>query len=146
MAPVGRSIGAPSDLAVAVATAAVGVSVPVLLRLDLARLERLLRLRRARPAPPPERIEHLVRLIDGTRSRARPMLRPGCLTRGLTRWAVLGWAGVPVDLVFGFGRPGTGPAAGHCWLERDGQPFLEPTDPRPVFTETFRMCTPGQTP
>jgi hypothetical protein len=28
-----------------------------------------------------------------------------------------------------------GEYVGHCWLVKDGEPFLERTDPRPVFAE-----------
>lgn len=47
-------------------------------------------------------------------------------------------AGLPVELVFGLGMP-NGPYEGHCWLELDGLPYLEATDPRGVFPEVFRV-------
>jgi hypothetical protein len=28
---------------------------------------------------------------------------------------------------------------GHCWLVKDGEPFLEVQDPRPLFTEMHRF-------
>jgi hypothetical protein len=32
--------------------------------------------------------------------------------------------------------------AGHCWLVKDGEPFLESQDPRPVFAELCRFPGP----
>jgi hypothetical protein len=40
------------------------------------------------------------------------------------------------------GRPVDG-FEGHCWLDLDGEPFLEATDPRPVFAEVFRIAHRG---
>ena len=71
----------------------------------------------------------------GVAAKVRPQT---CLTRGISRYVVLRRAGLPVELVFGLGTPG-GPHEGHCWLELDGAPYLEATDPRSVFPETFRV-------
>ena len=51
--------------------------------------------------------------------------------------------GAPVELVFGMGKPVDG-FEGHCWLALDGEPWLETTDPRPVFAEVFRVGGDGR--
>jgi hypothetical protein len=72
-----------------------------------------------------------------------PAVRPGCLTRGVTLYVFLRRAGMDVALSFGMGKPGK-EFAGHCWLVMDGEPILERRDPRPVFTEMYRIprCPP----
>jgi hypothetical protein len=44
--------------------------------------------------------------------------------------------GVDVRLVFGAGEA-DGAVEAHCWLERDGEPFLEDPDPRPIFRQVY---------
>ena len=77
--------------------------------------------------------------------RGRPVVRPGCLTRGVTLYYGLRREGLDVALCFGVGSP-EGEMAGHCWLEMDGLPLLEGTDPRIVFTEVVRVSGSGVTP
>ena len=73
----------------------------------------------------------------------RPLVRPGCLTRGITGYYILRRAGLDVALCFGVGLvPGT-EVAGHCWLVLDGEPVLETAEPRPVFTELVRLSSAG---
>ncbi len=75
----------------------------------------------------------------------RPLVRPGCLTRGITGYYILRRAGLDVALCFGVGLvPGT-EVAGHCWLVLDGEPVLETADPRSVFTELVRLSSRGLT-
>lgn len=116
---------------------AVAALVPLIVRLPLPRQERLLEPRRARPADP-ERAAWLAGNIDGLIARGRPVVRPGCLTRGLTHYYFLRRAGVDVRLAYGIGEV-DGRTEGHCWLERDGEPWLESTDPRPHFTRTYAI-------
>ena len=68
----------------------------------------------------------------------RPLVPTGCMTRGLTLYHFLTAAGVDLRLRFGLGVVG-GSYEGHCWIERDGAPMLEVTDPRPVFRVTFSI-------
>lgn len=115
-------------------------SVPLLLRLSLPRLQGLLGpVRTGRNADEgyPGRVrECLERLFDV----AHPFVRRGCLCRGLTLYYFLRRSGVDVHLCFGMGLPGGElDGQGHCWLERDGQPYLEKVDPEPLFVRTFRM-------
>jgi hypothetical protein len=92
---------------------------------------------RRHPAPPGE-AERLAGLALAVLRWGRPLVRPGCLTRGLTLFVCLRRAGVPVTLSFGAGTI-DGTFAGHCWLTVDGQPYLEATDPLTAFAETYRI-------
>jgi hypothetical protein len=47
-----------------------------------------------------------------------------------------------VALCFGMGRLDK-EFIGHCWLVRDGEPFLEAEDPRPRYTEMYRVSREG---
>jgi hypothetical protein len=77
-------------------------------------------------------------VVDRVLQIGRPWLQPGCLVRGLTRYYFLRRAGTPVSLCFGI-RMHASQTLGHCWLELAGEPFLEVSDPRPVFTEMYRF-------
>ena len=76
--------------------------------------------------------------MDRLLSAGRPVVRPGCLTRGLTHYYFLRRAGVDVQLRYGLGQP-IGEGDGHCWLVRDGEPFLERVDPRERYVETYSI-------
>jgi hypothetical protein len=125
--------------------AAVAVVAPLLARLDLQRLQRCLEpaARSSRPpvADPGRVIEVVGRRIDRLIRRGKPLVRPGCLTRGITGYYSLRRAGLDVALCFGIG-PG---AAAHCWLVLDGEPVLEAADPRLAFTEMVRLSSGGLT-
>jgi hypothetical protein len=70
----------------------------------------------------------------------RPLVGSGCLTRGLTLYWFLRRAGLDVELRFGLDPAHDGDLTdGHCWLTLDGAPYLEPRDPRPRFTELYRL-------
>lgn len=94
------------------------------------------------PAPGRAALEALARRVDRLLRRGRPLVRSGCLTRGLTLYRFLRLAGADVSLRFGMGRVGDG-FSGHCWVVLDGEPFAEPRDPRLTFTETWRIEPPG---
>jgi hypothetical protein len=68
----------------------------------------------------------------------RPLVRPGCLTRGVTRYYFFRRDGMDVSLCFGMGQV-EGQFVGHCWLVKDGVPFMEPRDPRPLYAEMYRI-------
>jgi hypothetical protein len=130
-------------------TVAVAVAAPLLARLDLPRLQRCLepapRSSRFPAADPGQVVEVIGRRVNRVIRWGRPLVRPGCLTRGITGYYVLRRAGLDVALCFGIG-PVRGPcAAGHCWLVLDGQPVLEAADPRPAFTELVRLSSRGLT-
>jgi len=86
--------------------------------------------------------EQYGRWVNGVIRRGKPVVRPGCLTRGVTLYYGLRREGLDVALCFGVGSP-DGQMAGHCWLEMDGLPLLEGTDPRIVFTEVVRVSGSG---
>jgi hypothetical protein len=111
--------------------------VPVLLRLKIWRLQALLEPRAARPADR-DRIEQITEYVEKAIREGRPFVRPGCLTRGVTRYYFFRRDGVDVSLCFGMGEI-DGEFAGHCWLVKDGVPFLETRDPRPLYSEMYRL-------
>jgi hypothetical protein len=110
-------------------------SVPVLLRLPLPKLAALVSREPARADPSTQEVERLEQLVALGPRVAHPLVRTGCLTRGLTLFRFLRAAGLNVELRFGI-DPSTD---GHCWLTLDGEPFLEKRDPRPHYTETWRL-------
>ena len=75
---------------------------------------------------------------------ARPLVRAGCLTRGVTGYYGLRRAGLDISLCFGVGVVG-GSMEGHCWLELADRAVLEPDDPRTVFAEVARVSRAGVT-
>src|SRR4051794_41379165 len=89
------------ELLLALRIAAIAVSVPALLRLRLEWLERVLEPRRRRPDA--RRAAWLAQRIDGVLAAGHPLVRPGCLTRGVTHYWFLRRAGMDVRLQFGVG-------------------------------------------
>ena len=71
------------------------------------------------------------KVVDALRRRPTT-----CLYRSLAGFASLRAAGEPVRLVVGV-RVERGEVVAHAWLEKDGEPVGEPTDPRPRFAEAF---------
>lgn len=127
----------PSTLRVLLFAAAV----PFLLRLlKLAELRFWLEPRRGPFLPPStaEEVAAMVRRIDRLLASGRPLVRSGCLTRGVTLYYFLRRAGVEVSLCFGMGEL-KGRFEGHCWLVCQGEPLAERRDPRPLYTETWRI-------
>jgi transglutaminase superfamily protein len=96
------------------------------------------------PAPTPADIDALVRRVDALIAAGRPFVRSGCLVRGLTLYRFLRRAGAEVSLRFGAGEM-NGRFAAHCWIVYGGEPLAESRDPRPLFTETWRI-EPGTAP
>lgn len=92
------------------------------------------------PRPGRKAAEDLVRRIDGLLRVGWPVVRRGCLVRGLTVYRFLREAGFNVNLCFGMGRPdGVDDFTGHCWVELEGKALAEKREPRPIYTETFRI-------
>jgi len=114
--------------------------VPLLLRLcKLPRLPSWVEpRRRSLPPPEPGEIEALTERIDGLLVAGRPVVRTGCMVRGLTLYRFLRRTGADVSLRFGAGTIHGGFAA-HCWIVYRGEPLAEAHDPRPLFTETWRI-------
>jgi hypothetical protein len=130
--------------------ALVATVVPLLARLDLRRLQRCLEpsprsSSHSLPGEPGPVIEVLGRRVDQVIRWGRPLVRPGCLTRGITGYYILRRAGFDVALCFGMGSVRDLGATGHCWLVLDGEPVLEAVDPRVTFTEMARLSARGLT-
>lgn len=124
----------------------VAVSAPLLARAGLPRLQRWLEPARPPVRPSSERVDAIGRQsaawVDGIIARGAPIVRPGCLTRGITLYYALRRDGVDVALAFGVGTD-QGAPAGHCWLDLEGRPFLERVDPLDKFTEVVRVTSAG---
>ena len=116
--------------------------VPFLLRLKLPRLARILEPGSDPTAVGENRVKTIAGYVEIAIRCGKPFVRPGCLTRGLTRYYFLRRAGLDVALCFGMGRLGKG-FMGHCWLEKAGEPFLEAEDPRPRYREMYRISRAG---
>jgi hypothetical protein len=120
---------------------AFATAVPVLLRLPVPSWAKLVtRPPRHRPVSETE-VERLDRLIALAPRVGQPLVRTGCLTRGVTLYWFLRQAGLDVELRFGLAAPARDETDtdGHCWLALDGEPFLEGVDPRSRFTELYRL-------
>lgn len=117
---------------------AFATAVPFLLRLKLFRLGPLLEPRSSFMAPDKATVDRIVGYVETAIRRGGPLVRRGCLTRGLTRYYFFRRAGMDVSLCFGAGTAEKA-FVGHCWLEKAGEPFLEPTDPRTRFTVMHRI-------
>jgi hypothetical protein len=129
--------------------AAVAVAAPFLARLDLYRLQRCLEpspgLSRSPSADPGQVVEVLGRRVNQVIRWGRPLVRPGCLTRGITGYYLLRRAGLDVALCFGIGAVRDPSVSGHCWLVLDRAPVLEAVDPRSLYTELVRLSSEGLT-
>lgn len=130
-------------------TAAVAMAAPWLARLDLRRLQGCLepspRSSRSPSVDPSQVVELLGHRVNQVIRWGRPLVRRGCLTRGITGYYILRRAGPDVALCFGI-APVRGPGvAGHCWLVLNGEPVLEAVDPRAAFTELVRLSSRGLT-
>lgn len=111
--------------------------VPILLRLKLWRVEALLE-PKIQGVAERDRVEQIAAYVEIAIREGRPLIHAGCLTRGVTRYYFLRRDGLDVSLCFGVGRLQE-EFVGHCWLVKDGVPFLETQDPRPVYTEMYRI-------
>ncbi len=127
-----------ADLALLLQIGLFASLVPLLMRLKLARVERLLRVRQPSGGASSRSLEAIVQHLQLARRIGSPLVRSGCLTRGVTLYYFLRRAGIDVTLAFGVG--GVGEAfTGHCWLERGGVPILEQQDPRTLYVPTISI-------
>ena len=117
-------------------------AVPLFFQLRISVLSRLLE-RRIRgsgaPKADPARTELIIRCVEIARAVGWPVIRPKCLTRAVTRYYFLRRAGMDLTLCFGAARKGDllVNAVGHCWLVRNGEPYLEASDPRANFLPIY---------
>lgn len=133
-----RQLRRPADLVLFLHIVVVAAAVPILVRMKLTRLGVLLEPREAPPLPEPGRIQEIISTVELALRNGRPLVRGGCLTRGVTLYYFLRRAGVPVSLCFGMGQF-EGDFVGHCWLVKDGEPFLESRDPRPLYAAVYTI-------
>jgi hypothetical protein len=133
-----RQVRNPADAVLLLRMLVFAAAVPLLLRLKLSRLQPLLEPKALPLTPEPARVQKIVSLVDAVLQIGKPLVRPGCLTRGVTLYYFLSRSGLEVTLCFGIGALGD-KFVGHCWLSRGGEPFLEETDPRPRFAEVYRF-------
>ena len=133
-----RQLLNPSDVFLFFRILCFAAATPALLRLKLPRLEALLEPKTTPVILEPDRVQKIASTVDYALRAGRPLVRRSCLTRGLTLYYFLRRAGLEVMLCFGMGKV-EGEFAGHCWLVKDGEPFLEKQDPRPLFTEIYAM-------
>jgi Transglutaminase-like superfamily len=126
---------------------AVAATAPQLARLGLPRLQRFLEPRSSSGAIDPSEpvlIEEYGRWVDAIVRRGQPLVRTGCLTRGITLYYGLRRAGLDVSLCFGMGSDAGNPV-GHCWIELECTPLLESSEPTPKFTTVARLSRAGVT-
>ena len=117
------------------------VAVPALMRLRLQTLGRLLEGRIAATAGGAGEREpsaQVIRAVESALAFGPPLVRPRCLTRGLTLYYFLRRAGMDLTLCFGAGWR-SGQFSGHCWLVKDGAPYLEAGDPRSRFVLMYSL-------
>ena len=117
-------------------------AMPLLFNLRLSVLSRVLerRIRSARtPNTDPARTDQIIQCVEIARAVGRPVICPKCLTRAVTLYYFLRRAGMDLTLCFGAARKEGRlvEAAGHCWLIRNGEPFLEAHDPRTNFVPIY---------
>jgi hypothetical protein len=113
--------------------------VPGLMCLPLPRVAALLTRPPRHSRPSKEEVERIERVMVLAPRVAWPLVRSGCLTRGVTLFWFLRRAGLDVELRFGLDPANGAATEGHCWLCLDGEPFLEKRDPRPRFAELYRL-------
>jgi hypothetical protein len=90
----------------------------------------------ARRALPPRRVptpERVAALTDRVLKWDLGPWRPGCVARSMV---LLRYLPHPTVLRFGV-RPQVRPLDGHAWVERDGRPAFETTDPRGLYEVTW---------
>jgi hypothetical protein len=133
-----KHIHSLDDLVLFVRMLLLAMVVPLFMRLRLPRAVALLEPKRLPVTVDEARIEQIMRLMRPVLQVGRPLIRPDCLTRSLTYYYFLRRAGLDVGLRFGIGQMPDS-FEGHCWLVKDGEPFLEVTDPRPFFSEIYRF-------
>jgi len=120
---------------------AFAAAVPYLLKLKLSRVGGVLEPGR-NIAVQEDTARRITAYIEIAIRSGQPLVRRGCLTRGLTRYYFLRRAGVDVALCFGMGGRDE-EFMGHCWLVKDGEPFLEAEDPRLRYVEMYRVSPEG---
>ena len=137
-----RQLRSPSQQWLFLKVVVFATAVPLLFRLKISALNRVLerRIRSAQtPNADPARIDLIIQCVEIARAVGRPLVCPKCLTHAVTLYYFLRRAGMDLTLCFGAARKESRlvEAAGHCWLVKDGEPFLEAHDPRTNFVPIY---------
>jgi hypothetical protein len=111
---------------------------PFLMKLRLERVDALVSRPVRQRAADPRRVARTIRIVDFALRFGWPVMRSGCIARGLALYYFLRRLGLDVKLVFGAGHMDDRFAA-HCWLERNNEPYLEKVDPRHFFAPVYRF-------
>ena len=117
------------------------LAAPALMHIPLPQLDRLLERATTRWSHPASRgPDEVAATVLEMLHAGWPLVRRGCLTRGLTLYYVLRRAGIDVALEFGVGKVSRGDGFdGHCWLVLNGEPYLEPRDPRCEYATMYTL-------
>lgn len=137
-----RQLQSPSQGWLLLRVIFVAALVPLIFRLRLPLLNQLLESRfKSLLAGRPRRCdaEQIIRCVEWAITLGWPVIRPRCLTRGFTRYYFLRGIGVNLCLCFGAARCNEEliPARGHCWLIKDGVPYLEAVEPNVNFVPIY---------
>lgn len=84
------------------------------------------------------RVDTIRAAVDHVQLSDWPLVRKGCLSRGVALFWLLRRGGLDVSLAFGVGSP-AGETAAHCWLVHEDKPYLETTDPLATLMEVWRI-------
>ena len=123
---------------------------PLLLRVKLPRLLAFLEPRAPSKDSDPVKVDRIIRYTDALLPGRGPFPRRSCyfpsfLAGGRSRAAAafavtlyyfLSREGMELGICFGVSPSGES-LAGHCWLVRDGEPFLEKGDPLSKFIPMY---------
>ena len=109
---------------------------PILLRVNLPRLLAFLEPRALSTDPDPVKVDRIIRYTDALLVGRGPLPRRSCLRRAVTLYYFLRREGMQLGICFGVSPSGED-LAGHCWLVRDGEPFLEEGDPLSTFIPMY---------
>jgi hypothetical protein len=135
---VARMVHRRGDSMLFVQSFCVALATPLLMRLSLPRLETLIERAAGFSRSSGKDPGQIAATVLDMLTAGRPLVRRGCLTRGLALYYSLRRADIEVGLDFGLGRVPEGDGFdGHCWLVLDGEPYLEPRDPRLAYTTTY---------
>ena len=109
------------------------------MRLPLPRLLALLRPLTTAPVADHTLVQQIVRYVDAAIQVGSPLIERRCYIRALTLYYFLSRAGLAVELHFGVGSQEIGHPRRHCWLVRDGKPYLEAQDPQALHTPIYHF-------
>lgn len=112
--------------------------VPLLMRLKVSRVAAIVEPGRECEPADADLVKRIISYVETAMRNGRPLVRSTCLTRGLAHYYFLRRAGLDISLHFGIGRAGQEKEfSGHCWLTKEGEPYLEPRDPRLLYTDMY---------